>query len=226
MTAQIGTLIKKARTAAGMTQADLAKIVGGVTASDISKAERGIEELSAEQLKAIAEATGVEPEFLMDGAAAAEEAPFAAEETASNTQEEATPETLSDSEKELLALYRSASAGSKKAVMFVLKGERQLLPKLKSMLAGLMKNLGENGENPFAKMMGGGENGANPVPGMIGGLMSMMGSLVGKMGGGENPDKQVSGSLLAFTYFYSVSIYILLLSFYFWQWRTDIKPEK
>lgn len=28
------------------------------------------------------------------------------------------------------------------------------------------------------------------------------------------------------TYLYSVSIYILMLSYYFWQIRTDIKPEK
>ena len=28
------------------------------------------------------------------------------------------------------------------------------------------------------------------------------------------------------TYLYSVSIYILMLSYYFWQIRTDIKPEQ
>ena len=218
MTAQLGTRIKKARTAAGMTQAELAKAVDGVTATDISKAERGIMELSAEQLKAIAEATGVAPESLMDGVATAEEAPSVAEESAA-------PVSLTEAEEELLALYRAANAGSQKAVLFVLKGEKQLIPKLKSLLAGLMKSGGENGENPLARMMGGDENGENPLPGLIGGLMGMMGSLVGKMGG-ENPDKQVSGSFLTFTYFYSVSIYILLLSFYFWQWRTDIKPEK
>lgn len=39
-------------------------------------------------------------------------------------------------------------------------------------------------------------------------------------------DKQISVPLLAFTFFYAVVIYILLLSFYFWLWRTDIKPEK
>ena len=38
--------------------------------------------------------------------------------------------------------------------------------------------------------------------------------------------KTISQPLLAFTFFYSVAIYILLLSFYFWLWRTDIKPEK
>ena len=37
---------------------------------------------------------------------------------------------------------------------------------------------------------------------------------------------EVSMPLLAFTFFYAVAIYILMISFYFWQWRTDIKPEK
>ncbi len=39
-------------------------------------------------------------------------------------------------------------------------------------------------------------------------------------------DLKVSVPLLAFTFFYSVAIYILMLSFYFWQWRKDIKPKK
>ncbi len=42
----------------------------------------------------------------------------------------------------------------------------------------------------------------------------------------SNNKKEVSIPLLAFTFFYSVSIFTILLSFYFWQWRKDIKPEK
>ena len=38
--------------------------------------------------------------------------------------------------------------------------------------------------------------------------------------------KEMSIPLLAFTFFYSVSIFTILLSFYFWQWNKDIKPEK
>ena len=38
--------------------------------------------------------------------------------------------------------------------------------------------------------------------------------------------KPGAGSLLTFTLIYSLSIYILLLSFYFWLVRTDIKPEE
>ena len=54
----IGELIKKARTDAGMTQAELARQVGGLTASDISKAERGQKDLSSALIQAIAGATG------------------------------------------------------------------------------------------------------------------------------------------------------------------------
>ena len=43
---------------------------------------------------------------------------------------------------------------------------------------------------------------------------------------GEPNEKAIFTSLPAFTYFYSVSIYLLFLSFYFWQIRTDIKLEK
>ena len=37
---------------------------------------------------------------------------------------------------------------------------------------------------------------------------------------------RISVPLLAFTFFYSIAIYILMLSFYYWQWRKDIKQEK
>lgn len=47
-----------------------------------------------------------------------------------------------------------------------------------------------------------------------------------KMSTTNNSKKEVSTPLLAFTFFYSVAIYTILLSFYFWQWRKDIKPEK
>ena len=47
---KLGTLIRQARTDAGLTQEQLAKKVKGVTASDISKAERGEKELSQDAL--------------------------------------------------------------------------------------------------------------------------------------------------------------------------------
>ena len=68
MESQTGTRIREARTAAGMTQAELAKAVEGVSVSGIGKAERGEKALTPEQLKAVADATGVTIEFLMNEA--------------------------------------------------------------------------------------------------------------------------------------------------------------
>ncbi len=33
-------------------------------------------------------------------------------------------------------------------------------------------------------------------------------------------------SILSFTFWYAVVIYIFAISFYFWLWRKDIRPEK
>ena len=65
---KVGTLIREARTGAGLTQEQLARKISGVSASDISKAERGEKDLSQEQLKAIAKATGVTQKSLLEAA--------------------------------------------------------------------------------------------------------------------------------------------------------------
>ena len=65
---KVGTLIKEARTQAGMTQEALAKKVKGVSASDISFAERGEKELTQAALKEIAKVTGVTQKSLLDAA--------------------------------------------------------------------------------------------------------------------------------------------------------------
>ena len=64
---KVGDLIKEARTNAGLTQAGLASKVG-ISASDIGKAERGEKELTKEQLKDVARATGVTQKSLLDAA--------------------------------------------------------------------------------------------------------------------------------------------------------------
>ena len=86
MAKQNGALIKETRKAAGMSQEALSK-ASGVSVKDISKAERGERALSPEQLKAVAQALGVTPEALQEGAA---------------------PVTLTAEEQELLAAYRAA----------------------------------------------------------------------------------------------------------------------
>ena len=68
MASKVGKLIKEARVNADMTQEQLARKVAGVSASDLSKAERGEKDLTQEQLKKIAKATGVTQKSLLDAA--------------------------------------------------------------------------------------------------------------------------------------------------------------
>lgn len=45
------------------------------------------------------------------------------------------------------------------------------------------------------------------------------------MHGDDQKGKSISVPLLVFTFFYSTSIYILLLSFYFWLWHNEESDE-
>ena len=65
---KVGQLIKKARTEAGLTQEQLARKVKNCSASDVGRAERGEKELTTEQLKQVAKATGVTQKSLLDAA--------------------------------------------------------------------------------------------------------------------------------------------------------------
>ena len=67
---KVGTLIKEARTEAGLTQEQLARKISGLSAADISEAERGKKDLTQEQLKKIAKATGVTQASLLNAAKA------------------------------------------------------------------------------------------------------------------------------------------------------------
>ena len=113
----VGTLIKEARTKAGMTQAELAK-KAGCTASDISKAERGEKELTQDQLKAIAKATGVTQKSLLDAAKGAG--------SSSSSGSKSDDFKLTAAEKKLVELYRDADKATKSAALKVLKGEAEI----------------------------------------------------------------------------------------------------
>ena len=65
-TKKVGTLIKEARTEAGLTQEQLARKIAGVSAADISAAERHQKNLTQEQLKQIARITGVTQAALLN----------------------------------------------------------------------------------------------------------------------------------------------------------------
>ena len=42
----------------------------------------------------------------------------------------------------------------------------------------------------------------------------------------RDKNSEYSSSILSFTFWYAVVIYVFAISFYFWLWRKDIKPEK
>ena len=115
---KVGTLIKEARTNAGLTQEQLARRISGLSASDISMAERGKKELTQAQLKQIAKITGVTQASLLNAAkgSTAKKASPAGTKTMKVTA----------TEKKLVELYRKADTDTKKAALNMLKGDEDL----------------------------------------------------------------------------------------------------
>lgn len=138
MAKKVGTLIKEARTAAGLTQEALAKKVDGVTASDISKAERNEKELTKDQLKQIAKACGVTQASLLNaGKAAPAKKTAASKTTAKKTTAAASSSMkLTNAEKKLVELYRKATTEQKEEALKALKGDDD--PDLLSVLGDLL----------------------------------------------------------------------------------------
>lgn len=114
---KVGTLIKEARTEAGLTQEQLARKIKGLSASDISKAERGEKDLTQAQLKEIAKATGVTQSSLINAAKGSSSG-----KTSSSSSNKSSMK-VSSTEKRLVELYRKADSDTKKAAMSLLKGE-------------------------------------------------------------------------------------------------------
>ena len=155
MAKKLGTLIREARTGAGLTQEQLAKKVKGLSASDVSKAERGEKELTQEQLKAIAKATGVTQKSLLEAPSAVKKTAAkktttaktetakktTAKKTTSSAKKNTTAVELTAAEKTLLNAYRKADAETQKAALNILKGEKEA-----DILSGLMEMLGNLGK--------------------------------------------------------------------------------
>ena len=181
MAKKVGTLIKEARTDAGMSQEQLARKIKGLSAAELGKAERGETELTQALLKEIAKATGVTQSSLLNAAKAS--APAKKTETAKKSAAAKKTETakkaaspkktstakkaeteLTAAEKKLLEAYREASADAKKNALKILKGEDLELPEILKML-----KLGSKLEG-----LGAGD-------GILGGLKEgLLGGLLGK----------------------------------------------
>ena len=117
---KVGTLIREARPDAGLTQEQLARKVRDCSASDIGRAERGEKELTTDQLKQVAKATGVTQKSLLDAAKGTSSSASAPKPPAgANT----TSMKVTATEKKLVQLYRTADSQTNKEVMATLKGE-------------------------------------------------------------------------------------------------------
>ena len=112
---KLGNFIKEARTEAGLTQEQLARRVSGADASDISQAERGLKDLTQEQLKQIAKATGVTQTSLLEAARGSKK-------TTSSTAKKSSMQVTA-TERRLVELYREADSKTKKAALKLLRGE-------------------------------------------------------------------------------------------------------
>ena len=154
MAKKVGTLIKEARTNAGMTQEQLARKVRNCSASDISKAERGLKDLTQEQLKQIAKATGVTQSSLIN-AAKADSAGTSSGKTSSSSNKKTgsgstakkDEYTLTAAEKKLIDLYRAADKDTKANAVKVLKGEKiEDNSIVSTLLGGAMDLLGNLGK--------------------------------------------------------------------------------
>ena len=103
-----------------MTQEQLARKVKNCSASDVSKAERGEKELTTDQLKQIAKATGVTQKSLLDAAKGSASTVASPKPTAGALT---VSMKVTATEKKLVEAYRRADSQAKKDAMKVLKGE-------------------------------------------------------------------------------------------------------
>ena len=114
---KVGTLIKEARTEAGLTQEQLARRIAGLSANDISLAERHQKNLTQDQLKQIAKITGVTQTSLLEAARGS---------TAKKTTGTKSSMQVTATERRLVELYRAADTETRKDALKVLRGQDSL----------------------------------------------------------------------------------------------------
>ena len=114
---KVGTLIKEARTEAGLTQEQLARRISGLSANDISLAERHQKNLTQDQLKQIAKITGVTQASLLSAAKG---------NSAKKTSGSKSSMQVTAAERRLVELYREADTETRKDALKVLRGQDSL----------------------------------------------------------------------------------------------------
>ena len=126
---KVGTLIKEARTEAGLTQEQLARRISGLSANDISLAERHQKNLTQDQLRQIAKITGVTQASLLEAARGS---------TAKKPTGAKSSMQVTATERRLVELYRAADTETRKDALKVLRGQDSLAEDiLESLLDGV-----------------------------------------------------------------------------------------
>ena len=126
---KVGTLIKEARTEAGLTQEQLARRISGLSANDLSLAERHQKNLTQDQLKQIAKITGVTQTSLLEAARGS---------TAKKPAGAKSSMQVTATERRLVELYRAADTETRKDALKVLRGQDSLAEDiLESLLDGV-----------------------------------------------------------------------------------------
>ena len=126
---KVGTLIKEARTEAGLTQEQLARRISGLSANDISLAERHQKNLTQDQLRQIAKITGVTQTSLLEAAKVS---------TAKKPAGAKSSMQVTAAERRLVELYRAADTETRKDALKVLRGQDSLAEDiLESLLDGV-----------------------------------------------------------------------------------------
>ena len=126
---KVGTLIKEARTEAGLTQEQLARRISGLSANDISLAERHQKNLTQDQLRQIARITGVTQTSLLEAARGS---------TAKKPAGAKSSMQVTATERRLVELYRAADTETRKDALKVLRGQDSLAEDiLESLLDGV-----------------------------------------------------------------------------------------
>ena len=126
---KVGTLIKEARTEAGLTQEQLARRSSGLSAGDISLAERHQKNLTQDQLKQIAKITGVTQTSLLEAARGS---------TAKKPAGAKSSMQVTATERRLVELYLAADTETRKDALKVLRGQDSLAEDiLESLLDGV-----------------------------------------------------------------------------------------
>ena len=133
MSKKLGTLIKAARVAAGLTQIQLAKKIKGVTQADIGRYERGEAVPTKTVVKEIAKVCGVTQKSLLDAMPATTSKKPASGKTGKTSSSKKPASSTSTAakntmrvtatEKRLVELYREADSDTKKKVLAMLRGK-------------------------------------------------------------------------------------------------------